>query len=406
MTEPTQTSFNPFDEAARARLSRRDFLLLSASVAAALAAQACTSPTATPLPTPTRTPPATATPSPTATATPAATATTAPTATDTPSPTPAATPFPPGPASKLGLFVGWNSPALFDLLATGGVALVKTLEYDPNFVAEIKQRSPRTLVIARYAPLEQPDLKTLDPVAAAQQFVNLLLPIATEPKRLANIDAWEAYNEPVAETAEQMARLADFEAERTRLLAAAGVRSCVGNFSTGQPPLELWPQFFPALRAVQQYNGFLGLHEYSAPDMRFGTGTYQLQPGSDEGDEGWLTLRYRKVYRDYLQPAGLAVPLVITETGVDGFVQNHPGPQGMGWRDFTAYWQQQGQVSTTVEGFYAEQLAWYDGHLMVDDYVYGAAIYALAAPAGWESYEVIGPLLDILRQYLAVHPHG
>ena len=61
-------------------------------------------------------------------------------------------------------------------------------------------------------------------------------------------------------------------------------------------------------------------------------------------------------------------------------------------------------MTTTPEGFYIEQLAWYDRHLVQDDYVKGAAIYALVAPVGWESYEIVGPAADILRQYLAVHP--
>jgi hypothetical protein len=300
--------------------------------------------------------------------------------------------------------MGWNHPQLFDLLATGGVALVKTLEYDPNYVAEIKRISPRTLVVARYTPLPNPDLDAWNPEETARQFVDLLLPIATEPTRLANIDAWESLNEPAIATADQMARYAAYEAERTRLLAAAGVRSCVGNFSTGQPPLELWPSFYPALQAAQQHNGFLGLHEYSAPEMWFGAAGNQNDPAGDEGDEGWLTLRYRKVYRGYLQPAGLAVPLLVTETGVDGLVQRRPGPAGNGWKDFTGYWQDQGYVTTTPEGFYIEQLAWYDRHLVQDDYVRGAAIYALVAPDGWQSYEIAGPAADILRQYLAVHP--
>ena len=45
-----------------------------------------------------------------------------------------------------------------------------------------------------------------------------------------------------------------------------------------------------------------------------------------------------------------------------------------------------------------------DRHLVQDDYVRGSAIYALAGPTGWESYEIAGPVADILRQYLAVHP--
>ena len=400
---------------AEAPWSRRRFLAVALSAAAGLLAQACGRGKPSPTPTPTRTPSPSPSPRPTQTPTASPTATSTPhlpthtpgptpTATPKPTPTPTATPFPPGPPSKLGLFVGYNHPQVFDLLHTGNVALVKTLEYDPNFVADIKRISPRTLVVARYTPLPLPNLADWNPGEAARQFVDLLLPIASEPRRQAHIDAWEAYNEPIPNDAEQMASLATFEAERTRLLAAAGIRSCVGNFSTGQPGLELWPAFYPALQAVQEHGGYLGLHEYAAPYMWFASGAHQLQAGSDEGDEGWLTLRYRKVYRHYLQPAGLEVPLLITEAGLDGQVSNRPGPPGRGWQDFSDFWRAEGQASTTGAGFYVEQLAWYDAELAKDDYVKGAAIYALAGPAGWETYDIRGPAGDILQQYLSVHP--
>lgn len=415
---------NKGQETPAARWTRRRFLA-AALGGAAMILQACRRSRPSPTPTPTRTPSPrpTGTPAlrPVASSTPVPPASTPAPATGTPqttpggpsptasasatvTPTPSATPFPPGPPSKLGLFVGYHHPRLFDLLRTGNVALVKTLEYDPNFVADIKRISPSTLVVARYTPLPLPNLASWNPLDAARRFVDLLLPIATEPRRLAAIDAWEAYNEPAPGNAEQMAALATFEAERTRLLAAAGVRSCVGNFSTGQPPLELWPAFTPALQAVQEQGGYLGLHEYSAPYLWFASGPHQLQAGGDEGDEGWLTLRYRKVYRRYLQPAGLQVPLLITETGVDGQVRDRPGPDGRGWQDFASFWRAEGAMSTTAEGFYMEQLAWYDAELAKDGYVKGTAIYALAGPAGWESYEILGPAADILHQYLAVHP--
>jgi hypothetical protein len=112
----------------------------------------------------------------------------------------------------------------------------------------------------------------------------------------------------------------------------------------------------------------------------------------------------RQVYRNYLQPAGLAVPLLITETGVDGLVVGRPGPDGRGWKDFAGFWQAEGLVSTTAEGYYVEQLAWYDSELQKDDYVLGASIYTLAGPSGWESYEIHGPAANILAQYLSVHP--
>lgn len=328
------------------------------------------------------------------TATAEATATPAPTAEPTATPVPVATPFPPGPPSKLGIFLGYQHPALEQLLKTGNLPFVKTLEYDPNLVEFIKRISPDTLVVARYTPLGQFDLAAIDPIAKAREFVDLLLPIATEPKRRAHIDAWEAYNEPVAKSADEMKRLSDFEAERTRLLAAEGIRSCIGNFAAGTPELDLWPDFFPALREVQTHNGFLGLHEYSAPTMWFGT----------EGETGWFTLRYRKLYRDYLEAAGLVVPLLITETGIDGGIEPRPGPPGLGWQDFTDYWKAEGEVRTTAAGFYMEQLAWYDSELQKDAYVQGASIFALAGPVGWGTFEIVGDMIPLLAQYLTVHP--
>ncbi len=355
----------------------------------------------TPEPAAARTP--TGTPTPTSTHAPAPTSTSTPV--PTPTPTPAATPFRPGPASKLGVFVGRNDPQLFELLRTGNLAVVKTLEYDANFVTEIKQIDGDLFLVARYTPLPLPDFDTWEPIAAAQAFVAHILPIATNPQRRAAIDCWEAYNEPVIDTPAQMASYAQFEGERTRLLAEHGIASCIGNFGVGQPDLALWPEFFPALQVAKAHHGFLALHEYSAPYLWFGSGAHQNDPAANEGDEGWLTLRYRKVYRQYLQPANLAIPLVITEMGIDGLVPHRPGDAAArGWREFIPFWHDEGAFARTPFGFYVEQLAWYDAELHKDDYVIGASIFVLAGPAGWESYEIGGPALSILRQYLSVHP--
>ena len=365
-------------------------------------------PTWTVTPTPTRQ--YTPKPSPTATATTLPTPTSnavqntpAPSPLPPPTPTPTATPFPPGPRSKLGVFVGRNDPQLFELLRTGNLAVVKTTEYDPNFVSEIKAIDPDVFLVARLGEIPQVDLNNWDPIAEAHKFVQTLLPIATEPRRMAAIDCWEAYNEPVPANEAQMASLAQFEAERVRLLAQAGIRSCIGNFSMGHPDLALWPAFFPALQAAKENGGYLALHEYSRPYMWSDTNVPPAHnPAAAAEHEGWLTLRYRKVYREYLQPAGLDIPLVITETGIDG-----PPPDtnhGSGWQGFTDLWRSQGMVRNTDFGFYMEQLAWYDAELQKDDYVIGAAIFTLAGTAGWESYEIGGPWLEIFKQYLSVHP--
>ena len=322
----------------------------------------------------------------------------------TPTPTPPATPFPPGPPSKLGLFVARNDPQLFDLLKTQAVTVVKTLELDGNFLAQIKQVSPRTLVVARI-DLPQIDLSSLDPLPAAREFANKVIPLAEQDGRMSSVDGWESYNEPVAGSADEMKRFGDFEAERTRLLAERGIRSVVGNFGTGQPPLEWWPSFFPALQAVQAHNGWLGLHEYSAPTIYFnstvdGKGRY---PGVTPADTGWLTLRYRKVYNDILIPAGLRVPLIFTELGVDGLVTDRPGPpDARGWQDFQAWWAENG-YGLWGPGAYVEQLVWYDAAMRQDDYVVGGTIYALAASDGWHSYDIHGPAAAVLGQYLGVH---
>ena len=332
-----------------------------------------------------------------------------PTPTNTPfptnTPTPTVTPFPPGPPSKLGLFVTRNHPSVFNLLRSGGVAVVKTLELDFNFARQIKETAPRTRLIGRI-DLPQLQLQNLNAKAAAQDFANRLWPLADHPERRRYFDGWEAYNEPVAGNVDEFKRLAEFEVERTRLLAQGGLRSVIGNFGTGQPPLEMWEHFLPAVAAAQANDGWLGLHEYSAPTIYFnstrdGQGRY---PGVGPHDTGWLTLRYRQVYDQILKPAGRAIPLVMTELGVDGLVSNRPGPQGaQGWQHFQEYWAQHG-FGSWGPGAYAEQLAWYDQAMQQDSYVLGGCIFALAASPGWESYEVGGYVESVLHQYLSVHP--
>jgi hypothetical protein len=361
----------------------------------------------TPAATSTNTSTPTAEPTQTATAAPA-NSSDSPIATPTSTPTPTPTPYPPGPPSKLGLFVTKFDPLVLEMVASGKPALVKTLEIDGGFAKGLKESSPTTLVVGRIF-LDQLNLDA-DPIPLAREFVNKLLPLATDPRRMAGFDGWEAYNEPVADTVDKMKRLADFEAERTRLLAENGIRSVVGNFAAGHPPLELWPHFKPALHAIRQYDGYLGLHEYSAPVMQYRAG--DLQPPGDppQGDEGWLTLRYRKAYRQHLIPMGYGdLPTLITECGVDGLIRPRPGPEDAeGWLDFIDTWLANG-LRNDPPGVYMDQLLWYDQNLQQDDYIKGSAIFLAGAhDSQWESYDILGPeagrLPDLLIQYLEVHP--
>jgi len=301
-----------------------------------------------------------------------------------------------------------NDPQIFDVLSTKGVATIKTMELDANFVKQIKQVSPNTRIIGRLpdADLAQVQLSELDPLPAAQAYVERLLPYADDSSRRPYFDAWETYNEPVAGNADEMKKWSDFEAERTRLLGDQGIRSIIGNFGTGGPPLELWQSFLPAIQVAQKYDGWLGLHEYSAPTMyylstRDNMGRY---PGISPNDTGWLTLRYRQVYDQILIPQGLALPLVMTELGIDGLVgANRPGPtDARGWHHFQQFWADN-NYGLWGPGAYIEQLAWYDEAMRQNDYVLGGCIYAMAGSASWESYDILGDAARVLQQYLQVH---
>lgn len=321
-----------------------------------------------------------------------------------PTPTATITPFPPGPPSKLGVFITRNDPQLFTLLKTGGVAVVKTLELDANFARQIKEISPRTRLIGRIN-LPQLELRTLNAKTAAKDFVNRLLPFADHPARRPYFDAWEGFNEPVAGNVDEIKRLTEFEVERTRLLSERGIRSVIGNFGTGQPPLGMWEHFLPAVKEAQAHDGWLGLHEYAAPTIyylstRDGQGRY---PGIGPQDSGWLTLRYRQVYNQILKPANLEIPLVMTELGIDGLIIDRPGPINVhGWQHFQQYWAQNG-FGIWGPGAYVEQLVWYDRAMQQDPYVVGGCIFALAASQGWQTYEISGSVVTVLEQYFKVH---
>ncbi len=289
-----------------------------------------------------------------------------------------------------------------DLVATQNVALLKTLELDPAFLADVKARSPETIIVGRVV-LGQIELGRADPLVEARRAVEAVLPMALDERRAGLVDAWEGFNEPVPGDDDQMRRFAELEAERVRLLAERGLRAVVGNFGTGHPTLEWWPAFRPALEEGRARNAYLGLHEYSAPTIWHNTNRAPLDWSAEPSDEGWLTLRYRKAYRQYLQPWGLNLPLLITECGVDGLVTERPGPPGKGWKDFGDYWAELGMGPDSA-GNYVEQLAWYDSQLQLDDYVRGASVFAMTAFGEWNSYELKGEAARILQQYLSVHP--
>jgi hypothetical protein len=137
------------------------------------------------------------------------------------------------------------------------------------------------------------------------------------------------------------------------------------------------------------------------------TGSHQIDPDEDQGDEGWTTLRYRKVYRQFLIPRGLgSLPLVVTECGIDPMV--NPKPQGApsaAWKDLGKFWSQH-DGETDKADFYFRQLRWYDEELQKDDYVAGATIFTYGSfGPPWSDVDIAGTAVsDKLRGYVQSDP--
>lgn len=325
-------------------------------------------------------------------ATPAPTLTPTPTRTPTPTVTPTPTrPWPealsePGP-SKLGLHIQWNnSPDILEFIRRYRPSVVKGVG-DVSYMAEVKALSPTTVTVAR--PQGGDPTMDEDPIQAARDYVARHLAYYRDNP---GVDYWEGLNEPNA--GDHIEWLAAFEAERVRVMAQHGLRAAVGAFSTGVPEWEDFRTFLPAVEAAYRHGGILTLHEYDAPTMQRSVG--MALPGmSARSDSGTLLLRYRWWYEDLLRPRGIVVPLVISEAGVDGGIPNRPGPRGLGWRDFTGYWGDQG-LGTDGVRMYLDQLAWYDAELRRDDYVVGCAIFTAGAMGSdWASFDVTDILRDI-----------
>jgi hypothetical protein len=227
------------------------------------------------------------------------------------------------------------------------------------------------------------------PLEAAQQFVSdQLETYQSNP----SITYWEGHNEPVWNTDEEMDWYAQLEVERMRLMTDKGLKCVIGNFATGTPDLALWPAFLPAIRAAKKYQAILGLHEYSCPWMWWMTGKHQLDPSEDQGDEGWTTLRYRKVYRQYLIPNGLGdVPLAITECGIDPLVNpKPPGAKAGTWRQLGSFWKERDNEPDKAD-YYFRQLVWYDKELQKDNYVIGATVFTWGSfGKPWSDFDVGG----------------
>ena len=314
-----------------------------------------------------------------------------PTATPYVSHIPDYTPRPELGPSKMGIHVARpNSPAILEFVRAARPAVVKGVD-DLGFLAEVKAASPETVTVGRLSV--NPQDYGGEPEAAAAALVAQQLPQLLQHPY---VDYWEGWNEPDPNM-DRMDWYARYEAERVRQLAQHGLRAAVGGFSAGVPELVEFELFVPAIEAAKANGGILTLHEYAAPDLTFLYGDplpgYPTYP-----DRGPLMFRYRWFYRDVLEPRGLVVPLVISEAGIDGILGNRPGPEGLGWQDFQAFWVDQGWGPDGQTAF-LNQLQWVDNEARQDNYVIGYALFTAGGGRAWDTYE-LDPFLPRLAEYV------
>jgi len=187
-------------------------------------------------------------------------------------------PPPPPPANKSKLtihtaFLGGESMLFIEQAQP---TVIKILD---NFgpAQEVKEKSPSTLIVGRINFDRWQELGVGSPEDRASAWWNRVKDtVLAHPA----VDYWEGYNEPVINDAGLMGWYARFEKKRVEILAEHGLKACIGNFSTGMPPVErdLWEAFYPALmqrKARGVYWGFTS----TAPPIWIGCSIMEVEKG-------------------------------------------------------------------------------------------------------------------------------
>ena len=307
-----------------------------------------------------------------------------PTQTPTPSITPPPTDLPPIEAnpiqaplvvhynqSRLGVHVVQdNNEGIMNFVRFARPAVMKGVD-SLGFLREVKEVSPTTVTIGRVDDIFVQNYIG-EPEQAAQDYVNKHL----RTYRLnPGADYWEGWNEPDPGM-QWMSWYARFEQERVKLMAQHGFRSAIGGFPPGVPELEEFQLFVPAVETAIRYGGIMTLHEgdVSTGDMRYLYGS--ALPGHPYyADRGAMAFRYRWFYREILEPAGLVIPLVISELTFAG------------WH------------TTTADNLIHNQLAWYDSEARKDPYVIGFTVFTAGANSHWDNYD-LNSIMPELTDYV------
>jgi hypothetical protein len=260
------------------------------------------------------------------------------------------------------------------------------------------------------------DLHTRDPVELAYKWYNVMKPV---------IDAappgvyWQAVNEPPTDL-HTLVLLAEFERERMRIADAEGWKAAIFGFTVGLPDLERWQLLYPALEAAHQGQHLLVLNEYfpALPWVWWGPNQEEAVAGNGVLNwphgyaEGWLFGRYRKVWREHIEPNGwTGIRIALGETGSDIVATTEPVGNYLGraagpYRKMQQPWERAGVWRGSLEATYLELLKWVDEQLRQDPYVLGACVFTHSDfsrdwyEKDWGSYGITGPMAHMLYAYV------
>lgn len=253
------------------------------------------------------------------------------------------------------------------VFANANAPLVKVMgdAFTEGFCQDLQARG--FFVVARYyLPYDQQHL-SLDYRAAETQgrnYADKYLSLGAAQY----IDAAEVYNEvnhsrPM-DTPEWHTAFDAFHMGFAKTMKAKDIEPVAWNFSNGYP-VERWIEQYKNTLMTYRYFGF---HGYGWPTLQ--------QPNADD-----LMLRYRQLC---LPPTSIK-QFILTECGVTKAVTGGPDT---GWRS----------GNLDAADYFADIVALND-ELMKDDYVLGACLYDVGAPADWATHDPYPEVTALIAEW-------
>lgn len=215
-----------------------------------------------------------------------------------------------------GLHVNAWTPATDWMLRRARPALVKSLDWSPDWARAIRDYDIRVFILRKWADDDSSFVPS--PRGAAERLWRRFAADfghmqAALMNTTATVYLETPWNECHQETPDELSRLAEANARFVELGHAAGWKVLAGNFSVCWPKVEHVAAFAPAVAVADG----LSVHEYWMPD--------RLYPGD------W-TAKSAALYAAL--PTGCPRPPVfITECGIDNVDRSRPLNQ-YGWRSY------------------------------------------------------------------------